>query len=71
MPVKRLLEGAAFDAAAVKTITTAFDEALRELHLDRSDPKAEVLAGKIIECARAGERDPDRLRELATASYRM
>ena len=70
MPVHRLMQTAAFDAATVKIITTAFDDALKELGLERTDPKAEVVATKITECARMGERDPARLRELATAGLR-
>jgi hypothetical protein len=52
-------------------MNTAFDDALRELSLDRADPKAEILAAMIIECAGRGVRDPARLQELATARYRM
>jgi hypothetical protein len=71
MPINVLLQGAAFDAAAVKIITTAFDDAIRELGIERSDPDAEIVATKIIECANMGERDPTRLRELAVAAFRM
>lgn len=70
MPIDRLMQAAAFDDAAVKVITAAFDDALRELGLERTDAKAEIVASKIIECARSGERDPERLRELATAGLR-
>lgn len=71
MPIYRLMQAAAFDAAAVKIITTAFDDAIKELGLvGRTDPKAELVARKIIESARMGERDPVRLRELATAGVR-
>jgi hypothetical protein len=65
------MEAAAFDSEAVAIIATAFDHALRELSMDRADPKAEIVAGKIIECARMGERDPARLCALAVAAYRM
>jgi hypothetical protein len=71
MPVHRLMQPAAFDATAVKIITTAFDDALQATGLARTDPEAEIIARKIIECARHGELDPDRLCALATASYRM
>jgi len=70
MPIQRLMQAAAFHAAALEIITTAFDDALKELGLERTDPKAEVIARKVIECARMGERDPVRLRELATAGVR-
>jgi Spy/CpxP family protein refolding chaperone len=71
MPIHQLIQAAAFDAAAVKVLTTAFDDTLKELGLERTDSKAEIIAVKIIECAQMGERNPARLRELATASYRM
>jgi hypothetical protein len=41
------------------------------LGLERADPKAEILASMIIECAGRGVRDPARLQALATACYRM
>ena len=60
----RLLEGGAFDDRAIKAMTTAYEGALGELGLaDR--PLTELIARKIIEVAKAGERDPERLRELA------
>ena len=68
MPIHRLMEAAAFDAVAVEIMTTAFDDTLRELSLDRADPRAEIVARKIIECATLGERDPARLRELGEAA---
>jgi len=71
MPIYRLMQAAAFDDAAVKIITTAFDDALRELGLDRTDPDAEIVARKIIECAQMGECDPGRLQSRAVAAYRM
>ena len=70
MPIYQLMQAAAFDAAAVQIITTAFDNALKELGLELTDPKAEVVARKVIGCARMGERDPARLRELATVGLR-
>jgi hypothetical protein len=70
MPMNRLALAAGFDTAALRAMNTAFDDALRELSLDRADPKAEILA-MIIECAGRGVRDPARLQELAMARYRM
>jgi hypothetical protein len=70
MPLQGHLHGAAFDLAAVKSITTAFDAAIEEFDLDRADPVAEIIARKIIECASLGERNPARLRDLATQFLR-
>jgi hypothetical protein len=70
MPVQKSLAGTAFDPAAVQIMTSAFDEALAELHLDRGDIVAEIVARNIIKHAQAGERDVIRLRELATQFLR-
>jgi hypothetical protein len=70
MPIYRLLQGAAFDAAAVKILTSTFDDILREMNLERSDPVATVIAKNVIRHAQAGERDPARLKELATEFLR-
>jgi hypothetical protein len=64
MPIKRMLDNAAFDPAAVTALTNAYEAACASLRLiDRTDPLAEIVAKKIIEHARRGERDPIRLRE--------
>lgn len=65
MAIYRRLQGAAFDDDAVKAMATAYEDTLRELHLDdRDDPITEIVANKIIECAGLGELDPARLRDL-------
>jgi hypothetical protein len=47
-------------------MTEAFENALRALGLsDRNDPVTEIVAKKIIEISRTGERDPKRLAALA------
>jgi hypothetical protein len=66
MPIYRLLKGSAFGPDEIKVLSSAFEAALRELKLvDRSDPATELVAKRIIDLARQGERDPDRLRERA------
>ena len=70
MPIHRLMQAAAFDAAAVKIITSAFDDILGEMHLARTDPVAEIVARNVIRFAQGGERDPARLKELATEFLR-
>ena len=69
MPIHRFMQPLALDAAAAKVITTAFDDAVRDLGLQRTDPKAEIVARKVIEGAQLGQRDPARLREFATAAF--
>jgi hypothetical protein len=62
---------AAFDDRAVSAITTAYDGALQDLGLThRTDPRMEIVATKIIQLARMGEGNPDRLRELAVKAIR-
>ena len=66
MAIYRLLQGGAFDERAVNAMTTAYEAALGELGLaDRTDPVTEIVACKIIEVAKTGERDPERLCDLA------
>jgi hypothetical protein len=66
MPIHRLLENHAFGPDEIAILTSAFDSALRKLRLaDRADPATEVVAKKIIELARQGERDPVRLSDHA------
>jgi hypothetical protein len=47
----------------------AFDAACKDLH-DRGQPSIVygVIAARIIEAARSGERDPARLKEVALAA---
>lgn len=59
----------AFDAEATARLCEAFDKACRDLH-DTGQPEIvrEVIAKKIMEIARRGERDPDRLCDAALLS---
>ena len=64
-------QDAAFDDQAVKAMTSAYEAALQDLGLaDRSDPITEIVAHRIIELARMGERDLDRVRQLVLQSLR-
>jgi hypothetical protein len=57
-----LMKDAAFDAETTKSMGLAFGEACRNLP-DRSktDLVVEIMAKRIVEAARRGERDPHRL----------
>jgi len=58
MPIGRMLTEAAFDLAAVKALTTAYEDVLATLGLKmRTDPLTQMIARKIIEHAQRGERD--------------
>lgn len=62
MPITPFLAGLDFDGDAARAMGLAFDKACATLGLaDRSDPLTTIVASKIIDAARAGERDPDRL----------
>jgi hypothetical protein len=62
MPLQRLLGEAAFPPEDIARMTKAYDAALQLLRLtDRHDPVTEIIAKKIIEITRAGERDPPRI----------
>jgi hypothetical protein len=66
MPVRAFIGDASFTPEGMMALNEAFNSALAELNLaDRRDPRAEMVAKKIIEIARLGERDPKRLCELA------
>jgi hypothetical protein len=63
VPIYRLLKGSAFAPDDIKVLSD-LDAALRELKLvDRTDPATELVAKRIIERAKQGERDPERLRQ--------
>jgi hypothetical protein len=56
----------AFDPETVKTLCEAYDKACKRLH-DTGQPYlvSEVIAQRIIATAKRGERDPERLCEVA------
>ena len=70
MPV-RFIGDASFTPEAITAMTTAFDEARMALGLsDKEDALAQMVARKIVEIAKRGERDPKRLCELALNEIR-
>jgi hypothetical protein len=58
-----------FDDRATKVMGQAFDAACKDLH-DTGQPDLvyEVIASRIIEAAKSGERDPEKLRDWALTS---
>lgn len=62
--------GGVFDDRVTKVMGEAFDRACKELH-DKGQPEIvyEVIAKRIIEAARNGERDPIRLRKAGLAAF--
>jgi hypothetical protein len=67
VPIRPFLpDSHSFDPEDIAKMSAAFEAALRKLGLaDRSDPAAMAVAKLIIEFAKAGERDPERLCALA------
>ena len=71
MPIYHLVrEEVVFTPEEVTAITGAFESALQSLGLvNRSDPLAETVARTIIDLAKSGERDPDRLRDQVLTTF--
>ena len=67
MPIRHYLQGHKFDLETARLLGLAFEMALVALqHLDRAvSPTRDAVAQKIIELAKAGERDPGRLCDAA------
>jgi hypothetical protein len=72
MPIRSLLSGSGvFLPDEIAVITTAFEDALSALGLvDRQDPAATIVAKRMMELARGGERDPTLLRDAVLNSLR-
>ena len=70
MPIQPLLaELAVFFPEDVTALTTAFDDALLALRLDRTNPLALPIAKRIIELAKRGERNPTRLLNAVVTEF--
>ena len=66
MPIRHYLEGERFDSETTCLLGIVFETAIQALH-NRGvvDPPREAIARAIIGFAKAGERDPERLCDLA------
>jgi hypothetical protein len=60
-----------YPATDTGMLVDAFDGALKKLVVDRRDPEALVVAKHLISIAKAGERDPVRLRDLTVRAVRI
>ena len=64
MPLTPYLKGAVFDPQAIEAMNRAFEALCKSLQLtDRTDKQAEIVARKVIDLGRAGERDPQRIHD--------
>jgi hypothetical protein len=71
MPIRPHLDGHKFDPETIRVMGIAFEMALVGLRLaDRGDLANEIIAHKIIELAKAGERDPERLCDGVLKAFR-
>ena len=70
MPIRQHLQGHGFDPETARLLGLAFEMTLVALqHADRVvSPTRDAVAQKIIELAKAGERDPGRLCDAALVS---
>ena len=72
MPIRAYLDGHRFDPETVRLMGIAFEMAL--VVLERTDgtvsPTRDAVAKKIIEIAKAGERQPGRLCDAAVQALR-
>ena len=70
MPFHSLLkEIARFDQREIEALFEAFEAAAERLSLSQRDnPLRRLLASLIVECARSGERDPERLCTMVVAA---
>jgi hypothetical protein len=62
--------GAVFDDRTTKIMGEAFDAACKDLHdTGQPDQVYEVIAKRIIDAAKSGERDPEKLRDWALTAF--
>jgi hypothetical protein len=66
MTIHQLLRQGVFGPEEIRVMVEAYENALHTLRLvDRTNPVTEIVAQKIIEIWRTGERDPHRIAALA------
>jgi hypothetical protein len=71
MPIRSHLNGQRFDPETIRVMGLAYEMALIALRLtDRGDIANDVVAHKIIEHTKTGERDPEQLCEAVLKQWR-
>jgi hypothetical protein len=72
VPITPFLIGQAFEPEDIQAMSAAFISACEKLRLtDRNDPFIEIVAGKVIELAQRGVRDPEALRKRVLAEFNI
>ena len=72
MPIRPFLNGEQFDQETVRILDVAFEQVCISLRIgDCDDDVKQAIANKIIELAKADERNPDLLCERALKDIRQ
>ena len=72
MAIYHFFKTLSLDPEEIAGLATAYEDALRALELaDRSDPVTTIVAERIIEAAKTGERDPAQLCAMAIKDLRV
>jgi hypothetical protein len=72
MPIRSFLNGEQFDQETVRILGVAFEQVCIGLRTgDCADDVKQAIANKLIELAKAGERNPDLLCECALTDIRQ
>ena len=69
MPIRPFLNGHRFDAEMTRIMGVAFDMACIALRLSERDALAQTIAKRIVELAKAGERNADLLCERVLQEF--
>jgi hypothetical protein len=70
VPIRPLLQDVSFSPEEITALTTAFEDSLSALGLvDRNDPAVLMIAKRIIELAKDGERKPTWLRDRVLTEF--
>ena len=70
MPIRPLLQDGSFSPEDITALTTTFEDSLSALGLlDRNDPAVLIVAKRIIELAKDGERKPTWLRDRVLTEF--
>jgi hypothetical protein len=71
MPIRPYLDDHTFDPETVRLLGLAFEITRAALNIEeRNEPAKEIIASKLIELVKQGERDPTRLSEQVLAWVR-
>jgi hypothetical protein len=72
MPISSYLDGEQFDSETQRIMGLAFELTRAALRISNQDDIApDIIAKKVIEFAKAGERDPECICDYALANFRF